>query len=76
MGYTSSDDYLLHSTEHSALTSVSSGYATLFHVGIIVPNSFNKFINNIFLLIWVSALSIVQNIKIKGNHMIAHLFTA
>ena len=59
LGYVSSDDYFLHSTEHSAITSFSLGHTTLFQVGLIVQDSFNKFIIASFCLVRVSALSIV-----------------
>ena len=42
LGYPSSDDYLLHSTELSAVILVSLKYVTFFQVGIIVLDSFNK----------------------------------
>ena len=64
LGYISSDDYFLHSTEHSAIISFSLGFTTLFQVGLIVQDSFNKFIITSFFLVRVSALSIV----FSGRH--------
>ena len=39
LGYISSDDYLLHRTEHSAIISAVLGYVSFSQVGIIVPDN-------------------------------------
>ena len=44
LNHPSSDGYLLHRTEHSVVISAILGYVSFFQVGIIVPNSFNKFV--------------------------------
>ena len=44
LNHPSSDDYLLHRTEHSAVISAILGYVSFSQVGIIVPNNSIKFI--------------------------------
>ena len=44
LNHPSSDGYLLHRTEHSAVISTVLGYVPLSQVGIIVPNNSIKFI--------------------------------
>ena len=48
LNHPSSDGYSLHRTEHSAVLSTNLGYVLFFQVGIIVPDSSNKFIITYF----------------------------
>ena len=44
LNHPSSDGYLLHHTEHSAVISTVLGYVPLSQVGIFMPNASNKFV--------------------------------